>query len=526
MMGLLSKLGGRYQTLSQDDERFWSDYQPRSLTGMRVTTETALRLSTVWACVRLISSSLASTPLITYRRLEDGGRQRAANHPIYGLLHDAPNEWQTAFEFKRLMTTWALLRGNGLAFIRPGARGLVDSLEPIHPNRYRPPEMIDGRLRYPILNDNNRIENHWPDEIFHLCGLTLDGFWGVSVIEYARESMGLAQATEAHAALFFSQNATPAGLLIHPGRVDKAGRRKIRAEWEEDMSGLSNAHRIGVLAEDIKYQPVGINAEDSQLLETRAFQVADIARWFGVDLTLLQEGSKSTSWGTGIEQMLLAMKTFTLLPWGKLWEGAVSRDLIMAPQTYYAEFLWDALVVADIDTKTRAQDLAIKGGWLSRNEVRRLNNYNAVPGLDGYDRPLNVGDATASSSPLAPPPANPGDENQAHYRELLEEAAGRVARKETVALGKAAQRIRSEIADEVEALNAWEAAVDHFYEHFAQFVAQTMRISPDAAQEYVAQRVLTLITEGPGQLSEANWTANAIGQLMRLADAGLPSARE
>jgi HK97 family phage portal protein len=500
-MGLIQAASGRYRTTDINDERLWSSYVPLSAAGVPVTTDSALRISTVWGCVRLISQSLASIPLIVYRNVGEDGRERARQHPLYGLLHEQPNAQHTAFEFKRLMTTYALLRGNGLAFIRPGARGMVDRLEPIHPDRYRPPQLVDGQLRYPILGPNGQPEYFLQDEIFHLCGLSYDGYWGVSVVEYARETMGLSMATESYAARYFSQNATPAGVLVHPGRVDRAGREKIRAEWEADMAGLGNAHRTAVVAENIEYKPVGLSAQDSQFLETRQFQVADVARWFGVDLTLLQENTKATSWGTGIEAMLLAFKTFTLLPWAKLWEGAISRDLILAPQAYFAEFLFDALVRPDLLTRYQAYDVAVKGGWKSRNEIRRLENDNPVAGLDGYDRPLNMGEARSTT----------GSQNgNAHYGRVLQEAAERVLRKELAALGKAAARLGND-------RDAWTTAVREFYGGHGHYVQQTLCVNDDAADAWVGDQLADVLALGPGVAQAPHWAADRARRLAERA---------
>jgi HK97 family phage portal protein len=480
-------------------------YSSLSLAGVPVTSETALRISAVWACVRLISQSLASIPLIVYRRRSDGGRERAENHPVYELLHGQPNNGMTSYEFKRLLTTHALLLGNGYARIAPGPRGPVDKLIPIHPSRVTVEQIGEDQVRYRVENGNGQpAMTLLDDEMFHLRGLSWDGLTGVSVIEYGRQSMGLALATESHGARLFSQGATLGGVLTYPGKLSSQAAKNIRADWAAQHSGLDNAHNVAVFGDGITYTQVGMSNEDAQFLATREFQVADIARWFGVDLTLIQENSKSTSWGTGIEQLIQAFITFTLLPWAKLWEEAINRDMIVATRQYYAEYLLASLVRGDLKTRMEAYQIMINAGIKSRNEVRQLENDNPVPGLDGYDKPLNMGDATS------PPAPSPDQERgtDAHYRRLVREAAERVVRKEMKALGAAAKRANG--------TEEWAQAVNEFYATHAAYVAESLAIPEATAELYATQQQLTLLEMGPGAVTD--WLP---GRAEHLAGLGL-----
>lgn len=499
-MGWLAGLLRPRATLDPLDDKYYVQIGSggQALTGVYVSAESALSVAAVWACVRVISDPLGWLPLIMYRRQDDGGRRRADWHPLYTLLHDQPNPWQTAQDWRKLMTVYALLRGDGLSRIVPGPRGLVDQLIPIHPDRVvKIAQAKDYTLRYEIRKAGSLTETEilLQDEVFHLRGLSLDGLRGVSVVEYARQTLGLGLATEQYAARFYSQNATPAGLLIHPGKPSREARKKIKSEWEEDIGGLYNAHRTAVVAEGIDYKPISMSHQDSQFLESRQFEVEEIARWFGVPLHKIQSQSKATSWGSGIEEMNQDFITSALAPWAQAWQQAISRDLILDPTNYYAEFLFDALSKGRLLDRYQAFHLALTDGWMNRNEVRAIENRNRADGLDDFLFPANMLEVGEESEPEPKPePAMPGpptpedtDEEEqgrttdGHYRALLEEAAGRVVRKELAALTKAARRAGEDF-------ETFEREVREFYSDHAEFVAQTLRMPLDLAQGYVDQQ--------------------------------------
>lgn len=496
-MDLLTSLI-RPRAASSIEEMILSSVPTLSLAGTRVTSETALRISAVWACTRLIANSLASIPVITYRRRADGGKERAEDHPLYDVLHRQSNHTLSAFELKRLLTMRALLQGNGYARILPGPRGPVDRLVPLL-GQVEVEQVDEDRVRYRVYQPGRAERVLNDDEVFHLRGLSWDGLTGVSVIEYARESMGLALATESHGARQFSQGASLSGILSHPGKLTNKAAQGIRADWEAQHNGLHNAHSVAVFAEGIQFTPTSMSNQDAQFLATREFQVADIARWFGVDLTLIQENTKATSWGSGIEQLLQAFVAFTLLPWARLWEEAIARDLILAPQVYFAEYQLNSLVRGDLKTRMESYEIAIRSGIKSRNEIRKLENDNPVPGLDGYDKPLNIGDAT---SPTSTAPAS----RSAHYRRLVEETAVRVVRKEVSALGRAAKRAES--AEE------WAVAVEEFYGDHGRYVAEALAIPASRAELYATAQQLTLLERGPAAV--ADWLPGRAEALIKL----------
>lgn len=495
-----------------DDERLWSPglLGATALSGVTVSPDSALKVSAVWGCVRLISESMATLPLFVYRKRADGGRERADEHPLAWLLRHEPNNYQTAFEFVEMLTAHALLRGKGVAEIVPGARGAVDQLVPLHPDVVTVEQLANRRLRFRV-NDGTgeRVLND--DQVFYLRGLSLDGVNPLSVIEYARESIGLAMAAEQYGARFFSQSAMPPVVLEHPAKLSKEAQARLKENWQDMYGGLRNAHRPGVLEEGMKATVLGLKPEDAQFLQTREFGVVDIARWFRVPLHMIQETSKSTSWGSGIEQLSLAFVQFTLLPWARRWEQAISRDLIIASDRYYAAFNVNALARGDLKSRMESYQIGIMNGVYCPDDVRSLEDLNPLPDGQGQQfwMPANltpVERALEEPEPAPPPaptqpPTDDGEDGDAsrtgvrrsegHYRGLLEEAAGRVLRKELAALGKAWKRCGEQIGP------AWEAEVRAFYADHAAFVAQVMRMPMDEAQGYAQTQAQAALLFGP-----------------------------
>ncbi len=481
--------------------------------GVRVDAETAMRISAVWACVRVIAESLASIPLFVYERRANGGRQRAEGYYLYDVLRRQPNRSQTALEFREMLTAHTLLRGNAYAQIVPGRRGFADQLIPLHPDRVDPKRQDDGTIQYRYRQPDGREIIYQDSEIFHLRGLSLDGVTGLSVISYARESFGLALATESYGAKFFSQNATPPVALSHPGHLSEQAMQNLKQSWMETYSGLGNAHKPAILEEGLRVERLGLTNEDAQFLATRSFQIADIARWFRVPLHMIQEHDKQTSWGTGIESLSLAFVIYTLLPWAARWDQSVARDLIVETDRYYAEHLFDALLRGDLKSRYEAYTSARNWGWLSVNDIRRMENMNPI-GSEGdiYLQPMNMVEAGAEPAPpepLPPPSAAPAQSARAnsHYFLLLHEAAGRVVRKETVAVGKLAKRHANDAA-------GFDHALDEFYGEHTGYAAQALRISRAAAASYV-DRQRTKLAGGLAVVE--TWEDESIAELIELA---------
>ncbi len=513
--GLITPIQYQAQNALSD---FW--YQPvgqESVTGIRVDADTASAYSAVWACVRAIADNLASVPLPIYRRLPDGGRERARDYYLYDVFATAPNRFQTPIEFRSMMTRHVLLRGNAYAHIVAGRRGFASQLIPLHPDRMKVEQLDDGGLRYRYRKGVQEIIYN-DDEIFHLRGISEDGITGMSVLRYARESIGLGLATESYGARLFNQGARPGGILKHPGKLSDEAKKRLALSWQEAHGGLGKAHGTAVLEEGLEWQAVGMTNEDAQFLASREFQISEIARWFGVPLFMIQETSKVTSWGTGIAHLGLAFDTYTLLPWSIRWDQTITRDLIVETGTYYAEHLFDSLKRVDIKTRYEAYGMARQWGWFSVNDIRRRENDNPVENGDIYLQASNMIEAGAPPPPQQPPPPAPQPEpipasreavrNEAHYWSLLRENATQVIRKEVSALSKTAKRL----ADNT---SAWQAAIEEFYGEHVGFVSQKMCCGQHDAEAYVLQQRETLLRQGAAVLEL--WGEQEIQRLMDLA---------
>ncbi|NMC84298.1 MAG: phage portal protein [Anaerolineaceae bacterium] len=500
-MTFLQQLLGQSSSLSEDEERYWTNSGGSITTsGTHINADSALKISTAWACGRLIAETVAMLPLIIYRRLDEDAKERATGHPLYDILHGQPNRRQTSFEFMDMLQMHALFRGNGYAKIKPGPRGPVDRLIPIHPSRVLVEEIDEDTLRYRVTERDGSTKIYLNDEIFHLRGLSLDGIEGVSVITYARESFGLTLAAERFGALLFANYSRPGGFLKHPGNLSEEAQKRL-VKQVESMTGGENLHRLGVLEEGMEWQAVSLSPEDSQMLQTREFQAEDVCRWFRVPPHMVGLTSKATSWGTGIEELSRGFVTFVLLPWLVRWQQLIDKDLILASETYFVEFLTDALLRGDLMKRYGAYSVGRQGGWLATNEIRKFENLNPVDGGDDdYLTPLNM--RVNNVNPASE--ATPAQDSNAHYEKLLYESAARVARKESAAMMRANKRDSS----------GWSTAVEEFFSAHTDFVSQTMCISEETAAEYVRQGRNDLIAFGPGVLEQ--WESHRTRTLVNL----------
>ncbi|WP_395706996.1 phage portal protein [Casimicrobium huifangae] len=457
--------------------------------GEPVNQEHALKISTVWACVGLISESIAMLPAVVYQRMSNGGRQRADNHPLFDLVHRQPNQTQTAFEFFEQMTGFVALRGNAFAKILPGARGFADQLEPVNPDKVRVEKLDDGTLRYRIQGDD---KVYLDGEILHLRARSKDGILGLDPVTYARESFGLALAGERYGARFYGNSANPGGVLQTDKTLDPKAAAKLKSQWEAAHSG-ANQHRVAVLEDGVKWQQMSIDPRNAQFLEGREFSAEEVCRWFRVPPHMVGLTSKATTWGSGIEQMSMGFVTYTLMPWLVRWQQAISRDLILAPQTYFVDFIVDALLRGDTLARYNAYEIAKRNNWMSTNEIRQRENMNPIAGGDVYGEPAAIAAPLAVTSEATP---------KAHYEQLLREAAGRVVRKEIAAMTKAAKRVD------------FEQAMADFYADHAIYVAQTLHISDDAASAYVAEQIDELTERGIQ--ATADWDPRRIDHLVEV----------
>lgn len=373
------KLAGGYSVVS--DSGAWN-YTGSSASGQTVNQASSLTYSAVWAAVRSISEGVASLPLQIFQRDKAGGRTKATDHPLYALLHDSPNSEMGALIFRETLMGHVLTWGNGYAEIERDARGNVVGLWPLRPDVCQPVRDENGDLFYQY---GNII--FLPDEILHIKGLGFDGVRGYSVIAQAKESIGLGMALENYGSAFFGNGAKPSGVISVPGKLNAEAIGNMRKSWEEMHSSGRNSHRVAILQNGVTYQSIGIAPDDAQWVGSRSFQLQEIARWFRIPASKL--GDTSGASYSSLEQDNLNFLQQTLRPWLIRWEQEISMKLIRDPGIY-AEHNQDALLRGDSAGRSAFYASALSWGWLSRNEVRALENLPPFEGGDAYMLPKNM----------------------------------------------------------------------------------------------------------------------------------------
>lgn len=359
--------------------------------GKIVNEHTALQVTAVYACVRLLSESLAGLPIHIYRYGKDGGRERVFDHPLYSLLHDAPNEEMSSFSFRETLMSHLLLYGNAYAQIIRNGRGQALALYPLLPDRMEVNRTERGALvyTYQISVGEKRFNTHGNsvilrrDEVLHISGLGFDGLVGYSPIALAKNAIGMALATEEYGASFFANGATPGGVLEHPGTISDI--QRVKDSWNASYRGSGKANRLAVLEEGMKYHQIGIPPNEAQFLETRKFQLNEIARLFRVPPHMIGDLDRSSF--NNIEQQSLEFVKYTLNPWVVRWEQALKQSLIppSEKQTVDIKMNVDGLLRGDYIKRMTGYATARQNGWLSANNIRELEDMNPIPADQGGD---------------------------------------------------------------------------------------------------------------------------------------------
>jgi len=359
--------------------------------GKAVNEHTAMQMTAVYSCVRILAETLAGLPLHVYKYNDTGGKEKYLRHPLYKLLHDEPNPEMTSFTFRETLMIHLLLWGNAYAQIIRNARGEVIALYPLMPNKMSVDRDKNGRLFYlyqrsiedaPTLGKDNLVYLD-PSEVLHIPGLGFDGLVGYSPIAMAKNAVGLAMATEEYGAKFFANGAAPGGVLEHPGTIKDP--QKVKDSWNSAYQGSANSHRVAVLEEGMKYQPIGISPEQAQFLETRKFQINEIARIFRVPPHMLADLEKSSF--SNIEQQSLEFVKYTLDPWVVRWEQTMFRSLLMESEksTVFIRFNVDGLLRGDYASRMSGYATARQNGWMSANDIRELENLDRISAELGGD---------------------------------------------------------------------------------------------------------------------------------------------
>ena len=390
-MGLLS---GIFKSRDKPTDRTagsgYSFFLGNSASGKYVTERSAMQMTAVYCCVRILSEAVASLPLQFYRYTDDGGKEKAVDHPIYFLLHDEPNPEMTSFIFRETLMTHLLLWGNAFAQIIRNGKGEVVTLYPLMPDRMKVDRDEHGKLYYEYTvydaddvrgrkgtNKIGRTVRLQPYDVLHIPGLGFDGLVGYSPIAMAKNAIGLAIATEEYGSKFFANGAAPSGVLEHPGTIKDPSR--VRESWQATFGGSGNANKIAVLEEGMKYTPISISPEQAQFLETRKFQIDEIARIFRVPPHMIGDLEKSSF--NNIEQQSLEFVKYTLDPWVSRWEQAMVRALLTPEEKkkYFFKFNVDGLLRGDYQSRMNGYAVGIQNGFMSPNDVRNLEELDLIP---------------------------------------------------------------------------------------------------------------------------------------------------
>mgnify|MGYP000321967487 FL=1 len=395
----------------------------RTTSGKPVNERTAMQTTAVYACVRILAEAVASLPLHVYEYQDDGGKKLVHDHPLYYLLHDEPNPEMTSFVFRETLMSHLLIWGNAYAqIIRDGA-GRVLGLYPLLPDKMDVQRDDRGNIYYVYSrnSDENPMFKEYGDirlkaeDVLHIPGLGFDGLIGYSPIAMAKNAVGMTLACEEYGASFFANGANPGGVLEHPGVLKDPS--KVRESWNSVYRGVNNAHKIAVLEEGMKYQQIGIPPEEAQFLETRKFQINEIARLYRIPPHMVGDLDKSSF--SNIEQQSLEFVKYTLDPWVIRWEQSLQRSLLLPGEKgkYFIKLNVDGLLRGDYQSRMNGYAVGRQNGWFSANDIREMENMNPIPDEQGGNLYLINGamtkleDAGAFAKTDTGPQNTPAQEN-------------------------------------------------------------------------------------------------------------------
>jgi HK97 family phage portal protein len=408
---------------------FW--FQPVErfgLAGVPVGPAAALRLSAVFSCVRLLSESFASLPLRFYKRNADGSKTRVYKHWLIQLLTRRPNDMQNAYEFREMLIAHCALRGNAFSEIDSNRDGSIASLTPINPDSVRIDLLDSGSWRYRVKQRDGTDRIIQRGQMWHLRGLSSNGIVGLSPIDLARDNVSIGLATQQFGARFFANDATPAGgWLEYPGKwKDAAQREEFREAWQESQTGR-NRGKTPILDQGLKYHGVTVSLEDQQFLETRQFQVDDIARVFRVPPHMI--GSSKAVTNATAEQLAAEFISYCMTSWAERYETSVEAELAPESDAIEVEADFANLMRGSVTGRTAYYASGIQNGWLVRNEAREAENFEPIPGLDEPLRPVNMQTEDEAVNRAANPPApamlpGVGDTNKGDPKDREDEKKG------------------------------------------------------------------------------------------------------
>ena len=468
----------------------------RSDAGFAIVPESALRIAAVYRAVNVLAHSVASIPFLVYQRLDDDGKERAREHPAFGLLRDKPNAWQTSFRWRHLMMVQAILWGEHYSEIIPGPGG-IRALHPMNPDTTRLVEQLpDGRLVYVTQDvvDARGSQALAPervliqDEVLHVRGFSIDGKRGIALTKLARNAMGLALSAERHGSMFLRKGARLAGFLSSPSAMQPETRKENEKAWQRQYGGSDASGSTPLLTGGMEYKPIGTSNRDSQWLEAREFQVQELLRFMGVPGVMVGFPDKSATYASA-EQFFQSFVTHSVQPWTENIRTEVTESVVVGAPDFYADFILEGLLKGDIKTRYDSHRLAISSGWKTRNEVRVAEGMNRGPDeLDTFLEPLNMVEAGAEregSGSSGSAGGVPSGKAPARLESIAEKTVARLVRKELVALLGDDERIGHAVRFASEP-KRWAVWLAEFYaDHEIQLVEE-LGISRAVARWYCA----------------------------------------
>ena len=466
MINLIKKLFSP-QAATLEEPEWWRQTMGGMQTGagINVTPESAMTISAVYACVRILSETVASLPLKIYQR--EGEGRKLSNHPLNTVLGVTPNSEQTAFELREFIMANLALRGNGYAHQLYDGAGRVSEIIPLNSRYMRVDRDANNKLIFDYAEPGS-ARVYTADEIWRIAGISGNGVTGLSPIALAREGLGVTLATEMHASKLFTNGAQTTGVLEFEHKLDDKQIDNLRTQFASNYSGAENAFKPMILESGMKYQSIGMSADDAQFLESRKFQITEVSRWYRVPPHMLAELDKATF--SNIEHQSIEFVVHTIRPWLVRLEQTIARDLLTPKERrrYFASHSVEGLLRGDTKARYEAYGSAIQDGWLNRNEVRKLENINAVDGLDEFILPLNM--ATSSE----------------REQQLADAAASNMAESELKALSIEAERKTPE------AFAEW---VPKFYNRHKNTMAKALALPAGACDSYAENRISDLTND-------------------------------
>lgn len=454
--------------------------------GVRVSSWTALGLSAYYCGINMISSTVASLPLNVYKRIDDKRREVAPKHPVHRLLHSEPNPEMGAMVFRQIMVAHAIARGNSYAEIERGIDGTPRNLWPLLPHLTRPIRDEDKRLWYETRTDeSSEFRFLKAENVLHVPAYTYNGIQGEGLIKLAKDEIGLNVAQEQYAAKFFRNGGNISGTIDSPTPLRDDAFKRLKAEIAEKFSGLTNAHRIAILENGMKFNPINPTHEEAQLIESRRFSIEQWARWLQMPPHKLREMSKATF--SNIEHQNIEWVVDTIRPWVIRYEQEYDRKLFANKNMFYAKHVLDGLLRGDQKSRFDSYAVGRMWGWMSANDVRELEDVNPLSADIGdiYLMPANMTRADQTTGP-----------EQA--------AAERVVRQEDRAL--ASKGIKGTYGPE-----------------FDSRVAQWMGISEDKAKRYSSISLQLQLVALENGIGESELHAAKVSMLVQIARNGIRS---